>query len=100
MPCPAGVDIPTCFSCYNEKYMLKKGHPRIAYMQNTGVMSSHPGYASLCKKCGKCEQHCPQGIPIRQKLHEVSREMEGVFFLPMVGVSSLIFHTKRERKPK
>lgn len=95
MPCPAGVDIPACFSSYNEKYMLRAGHPRMQYMQNTGVISGNPGYASLCRGCGKCEQHCPQGIPIREKLREVSHELEGPLFRPVVGIASLIFRAKK-----
>ena len=32
--------------------------------------------ASLCKKCGKCEKHGPQGLPIRENLEQVKKEME------------------------
>ncbi len=86
IPCPAGVDIPTCFSVYNEKYTLKPTGIIKNYIMNTGAMTSHPAYASLCKKCGKCETHCPQNIPIREKLNEVSKEMEGTFFKPIVSI--------------
>jgi len=64
-------------------------------MQNTGAMTSNPGYASLCIKCGKCVTHCPQGIPIREKLAEVSGEMEGIFFLPIVTLGRKIMKVKK-----
>jgi predicted aldo/keto reductase-like oxidoreductase len=32
--------------------------------------------ASLCVKCGKCEAHCPQGIPIRRELKNVVKRFE------------------------
>lgn len=95
MPCPAGVDIPACFSIFNEKYSLKTKSPKMHYLQNTGAITSNPGYASLCKKCGKCETLCPQGIPIRQKLDIVSKEMEGVFFKPIVMLGRKIMKVKR-----
>ena len=30
----------------------------------------------LCVKCGKCERHCPQQIPIRKELENVAKTME------------------------
>jgi predicted aldo/keto reductase-like oxidoreductase len=94
MPCPAGVDIPACFSLYNEKYSLKTKRSKINYIQNTGAVTSNPAYASLCKKCGKCEIHCPQGIPIREKLEDVSREMEGIFFKPVIRIAKRFMKIK------
>ena len=44
-----------------------------------------PSYASLCRDCGKCEKHCPQNLPIRQRLKTVSREMEGFYFRLLAG---------------
>ena len=32
--------------------------------------------ASTCIKCGKCEQVCPQHLPIRQLLEDVVKEFE------------------------
>lgn len=77
MPCPAGVDIPGCFSCYNEKYLLGEKSGRTQYFRSLGVLSSKPAYASQCISCGKCESHCPQNIPIREQLNTISKEMEG-----------------------
>ncbi len=93
-PCPFGVDIPACFSIYNEKYTLKSNRAWMHYLQNTGAMTSHPAYASLCKKCGICEEHCPQNIPIREKLAEVAKDMEGPLFRPLVAVAKKVMRVK------
>jgi len=94
MPCPAGVDIPACFSCYNEKYLNGWIRAKFQYMQNTGVLTKNSANASLCKKCKKCESHCPQGIPISEKLTDVSREMEGLLFRPIVAIIKRIMKVK------
>lgn len=87
MPCPSGVDIPTCFSCYNQKYMNKsKGASFFNYITQTGATTLNPTYASRCTQCRKCEQHCPQNIPISEKMIEVKKDMENVFFKPIVTV--------------
>lgn len=86
MPCPAGVDIPGCFSHYNDKYLTSDKSVRLKYFQNLGAMSAKPAYASKCISCGKCEAHCPQSIAIRDRLKEVSREMEGGLYRPIVGI--------------
>ena len=87
MPCPFGVDIPGCFSCYNDKYLMGDKSVRFRYMQTMGVMSAKPANASQCTECGKCESHCPQKIAIRQQLKTVSHEMEGIFYKPLVGIA-------------
>lgn len=86
LPCPYGVDIPGCFSCYNDKYLLDDKRARFRYLQTMGVMAQKPSYASLCRGCGKCEEHCPQNIAIRDELKNVSREMEGLIFKPLVAI--------------
>ena len=86
MPCPSGVNIPGCFSCYNEKYLMKDKSARFRYLQNLGALSARSGVASQCMKCGKCESHCPQKIEIRKELRTVSHEMEGVFYKPFVWI--------------
>ena len=84
MPCPSGVDIPGCFSVYNDKYLLETKRNWWKYMQTLGVMSKNPSFASLCTECGKCERHCPQNIQIRKELKVVRKELEGVLFKPAV----------------
>ncbi len=75
MPCPAGVDIPGSFRCYNVRYTDNFFTGMREYLMCTTFRSERTN-ASLCKKCGKCEKHCPQGIPIREKLDEVQKHME------------------------
>lgn len=94
MPCPHGVDIPGCFSAYNDKYLLGGGGHRKKYMQTLGAFSKHPAYASMCAKCGKCERHCPQNIKIRGELKQVRKEMEGILFKPMVKIARKFMRVK------
>jgi predicted aldo/keto reductase-like oxidoreductase len=86
MPCPSGVNIPACFSVYNDKYLLGKKGSKMKYYQNLGLGAKNPGFASLCIECGKCERHCPQQIKIRSELKSVKKEMEGLFFNPVSSV--------------
>ncbi|MBD5495570.1 MAG: aldo/keto reductase [Lachnospiraceae bacterium] len=74
MPCPKGVDIPGNFYYYNLMYMEKKTSARVEFAQNMGLRKE-PGFASQCIECGKCEQHCPQHINIREKLKEADRNL-------------------------
>jgi predicted aldo/keto reductase-like oxidoreductase len=94
MPCPSGVNIPGCFSAYNDKYLLGLKGNRMKYMQTLGVMSKKPAYASMCTECGKCERHCPQNIEIRKQLKTVKKEMEGLFYKPMVTVARKLLKVK------
>ena len=75
MPCPKNVDIPGTFRCYNEAFSEGKQSARREYLQTT-VMRAQTSSASQCIRCGKCEQHCPQGIPVREKLAEASKLLE------------------------
>ncbi|MFA9424141.1 MAG: aldo/keto reductase [Sedimentibacter sp.] len=94
MPCPHGVDIPGCFSNYNDKYLLEDKMQRFKYAQTLGALSVRPAYASQCVECGLCEQHCPQNIEIRKELKIVKKEMEGVLFKPVVSIARKILKIK------
>ncbi|MCH5204860.1 MAG: aldo/keto reductase [Oscillospiraceae bacterium] len=85
MPCPKGVDIPGNFFYYNLMYMEKKGPARFEFAQNMGLRKE-PGFASQCVGCGKCEQHCPQNIPIREKLKEADRALRPLFY--KIGINA------------
>lgn len=80
MPCPAGVDIARCFELYDAAHVFgNKRQLQMNYALGLGVI--HEGgkaYASECRKCGKCERHCPQELPIMELLEDVSGDMEGV----------------------
>ncbi len=74
MPCPFGVDIPQNFTFYNNASI---------YLDHEGQKQTYHKYfaqdkwASKCQECGVCEEHCPQNIPIREKLKEVAAFFEG-----------------------
>ena len=74
MPCPQHVDIPGAFRCWNMMYIESKQQGRFQYAQTAGL-TKEPSYASQCIGCGKCEQHCPQGIPIREKLKAADKAL-------------------------
>lgn len=100
MPCPAGVNIPMCFSVYNNKHLFNDRMYNTTYLGFTiGVDGGKPCYASLCKDCGKCEKHCPQGLPIRKHLKEVSKEMEAFYFKPLVGLVRGYYKIRGAFKP-
>lgn len=79
MPCPMGVDIPEAFHCYNLIYSENKKTALKEYLQTTALRRKTSS-ASQCIKCGKCETHCPQGIPIRKELSNASGELESLYY--------------------
>ena len=74
-PCPKGVDIPGTFAAYNRWCSESKGGAFMDYLKCT-TMRKNSTAASNCIGCGKCEQHCPQGIPIRQELKAAQKALE------------------------
>ncbi len=80
LPCPAGVNIPYCFECFNN---ISLGSPMIAKMMymiyvGEGIDGSgRKGYASQCKNCGKCVKVCTQHIDIPAELKSVAKALEG-----------------------
>ena len=74
-PCPKGVDIPGTFAAYNLIYCESKFHGLKEYFMCTAFRKNVTG-ASNCIGGGKCEKHCPQGLPIRKHLKEAQKELE------------------------
>jgi len=89
-PCPAGVDIPGAFRCYNVCYTDNFFTGMREYIMCTTMRAKRTN-ASLCRKCGKCEKHCPQGIAIRKELDHVVRHMENPVFKVAAFVSKRMF---------
>lgn len=87
MSCPHGVDIPSCFTAYNERYVHGYMSGIRHYFMTTGALSTKPSNASLCKKCGRCEKKCPQSIKIIDRLDEVSRRLESFWFRPVTKLA-------------
>lgn len=73
MPCPNNVAIPDSFEVYNDAAMFDDVE---------GARRSYSNFfkpenrASMCVECGRCEELCPQKIPIIEKLKEVAALLE------------------------
>jgi predicted aldo/keto reductase-like oxidoreductase len=81
MPCPSGVNIPECFSIYNNLHMFGNADgAKFTYViRMSGVFTnSEPGgFASQCIECGQCMEKCPQSLKIPDLLKAVVNELEG-----------------------
>lgn len=81
MPCPYGVDIPECFSLYNNYFIFGgKLKTKFHYIIRLGGILSDRGNAGLCRNCGKCKKSCPQNLDIPNLLKDVSKTFEGRTF--------------------
>jgi hypothetical protein len=89
MPCPQGVDIPATFAAYNAMALESKGEGRKQYFQ-TVAMTKDPAFATQCIGCGKCESHCPQNIPIREKLKEADKALRPLHY--RIGIGAARFY--------
>ena len=85
MPCPKGVDIPGYFRCYNAMAIENARTARMEFIQTVGL-TKEPAFASQCVGCGKCEKHCPQNIPIREKLKEADRALRPFPFNALISL--------------
>ncbi|MBR5048026.1 MAG: aldo/keto reductase [Eubacterium sp.] len=91
MPCPRHVDIPGTFAAYNRKYTDNRFVALREYAMCT-LLRKDATSASLCVECGRCEQHCPQNIKIRQELKNAVKELEGPIY--KIGSKGLKFFMK------
>lgn len=70
--CPKKIPIPKCFSLYNadkQEVESKGWTPQGEYYDN---MIKNTGKASDCIGCRRCENVCPQHLPIVEHLKEVA----------------------------
>jgi len=73
MPCPAGVNIPGCFSAWNTYHMYQNYNMvKWRWEQEIG----EAGQAKNCIECGKCEKECPQKLEIRSDLKKVQLDLD------------------------
>ena len=96
MPCPKGIDIPGIFSCYNRMYSDNKATGREDYF-HTIALHREPADATLCVGCGKCEKHCPQNIPIREKLKEADKDLRAFPFNILFGAARRVMVGKKKK---
>lgn len=82
-PCPAGVDIPSCFEIYDNFYLSgNEKEAKLMYAAKPGgiIRGDVTGYASQCVQCGECVEKCPQHLDIPTLLEAVAEEFEGKDF--------------------
>jgi predicted aldo/keto reductase-like oxidoreductase len=65
MPCDQGVSIPEIIAFVNE-FSIKDGSEEVKTKYNKHVKAE--SQAGKCIRCGKCEERCPQQLPIRDIL--------------------------------
>ena len=70
--CPKHISIPDLFACYNAKVKFESWSSAYYY----SIHTAGKGKASDCIKCGKCENICPQKLPIRELLKDVAKNLE------------------------
>lgn len=82
-PCPMEIDIPFALKTLNEAIGFGDyEHTAFMYNHILTVRAIHTGngtektWASNCIGCGKCEQACPQHLPIRENLRRVAETFE------------------------
>jgi predicted aldo/keto reductase-like oxidoreductase len=99
MPCPAGVNMPSCFEWYNSRHAFKDRNAKLMYIvQNSGVATDKPTLASICMQCGKCLEKCPQHLPIPHLLSEVQEDMEGFMTKPMIWLVKRVMKVRKREK--
>jgi predicted aldo/keto reductase-like oxidoreductase len=83
MPCPNGVWIPHMFDLYNRAIV----HGELEKARKSYNEPRRPGEdvrAAACIECRKCEELCPQQIPIADWMHEIHAVLgEGKDVRPM-----------------
>ena len=72
-PCPQGVAIPEIIRVLNENYTASREEAKSAYLSEI----PEEGRAGRCVRCGACEEHCPQDLPIMNLMRGASRMYEG-----------------------
>lgn len=72
--CPSNIAIPDYFAIYNNLKRFEDSQKDVAYTYYENLNQTY-GKASECIKCGKCEKHCPQHLPIRKYLEHVAVEL-------------------------
>ena len=91
MPCPRGVDIPGTFAAWNRYHAESKFSGFREYLMCTALRKNSSA-ASNCIGCGKCEQHCPQNISIREMLKEAGKDLETPAYKVAAKVSGWFVH--------
>jgi len=67
-PCPQGVPIPEVFRAAD----IYSKYPEAVKQMGVELYESIEAGPDQCAQCGECEEKCPAGLPIREKLKEVA----------------------------
>ncbi len=101
MPCPAGVNIPSCFETYNSRHVFKDKMAKMMYLfQNGGVVTDKPTLASVCVQCEQCLEKCPQHLPIPDLLKDVEEDMEGFLTRPLIWLIKRAMKVRKREQPE
>jgi predicted aldo/keto reductase-like oxidoreductase len=97
MPCPFGVNIPMCFSLYNDYHistssMITRG--MYGGMLMGGIGGAPRADASLCHNCGKCALACPQKIAIPSELKKVNSTLGGLRTKLLMPIVRMMFSSE------
>jgi predicted aldo/keto reductase-like oxidoreductase len=65
--CPKGINIPECFSAFNEYNKTRE----LADLNKSYLLIPEESRAHNCIDCKKCTEHCPQEINIPRKLSQI-----------------------------
>lgn len=68
MPCPSGVAIPRLMRFLND-WIVYEQNPKLKEEYLTWMDKDE--HASNCVKCGKCEEACPQHLPVMTAMDEI-----------------------------
>jgi len=73
LPCPNGVEIPRILKLFNEASQYRDlGVVRYFYKK-----LDERERADRCERCGKCEERCPQKLPIMDTLAAAHEKLKG-----------------------
>jgi predicted aldo/keto reductase-like oxidoreductase len=95
MPCPRHVNIPACFAAYNTSYSMGLVQGMQQYTTSAAVTSEHTSGAGRCVKCGNCEKHCPQRLPIVASLQRVRRRLEPFWYRGIISLARFFLGKKQ-----
>jgi predicted aldo/keto reductase-like oxidoreductase len=100
MPCPKNINIPACFSAFNQSYAINWYTGTKQYLTAVGILGDRPAYASQCVGCGVCEKKCPQGIEIRKELKKAKHRLEKPLIKTAAKVIKKFLNKKATRAAK
>lgn len=71
--CPVAISVAEYFDLYNDHCRMNRYSNGMVYY---GAFPAGTGKASQCTGCGRCEEVCPQKLPIRRYLEDVADAFE------------------------